>query len=279
MTNSINKIYNFEGRIIAITGGAGFLGQQHAEAVAEFGAVPVILDLPKSSVEDASKRIAKKYGVKSMGFVADITSEKQVSQCCRNVLSKFGRIDALINNAANNPKVESGKERLNFSRLEKFDLKLWNKDLAVGLTGAFLCSKHFGQAISRNPRGGTIINISSDLGLISPDQRLYHKDGLPENQQQVKPVSYSVIKAGLLGLTRYLATYWADKNVRCNALCPGGIQNNQNQKFVQRLNRLIPLGRMARHGEYKGIIVFLCSDAASYMNGAIISIDGGRVVW
>ena len=279
MTTHSSKMFDLKGRIVVITGGAGFLGQQHAEAVAEFGAVPVILDLSGSQVKDVARRITQKYGVKSLGLVVDITSEKQVSQCCRNVLKKFGRIDVLINNAANNPKVESGKGHSNFSRLEKFDLKLWNKDLTVGLTGAFLCSKYFGQVIAQNQKGGTIINISSDLGIISPDQRLYRKKGLPESQQQVKPVSYSVIKTGLIGLTRYLATYWADKNVRCNAICPGGIYNRQNKAFLEKLHQLIPLGRMARPGEYKGIVVFLASDAASYMNGAVISIDGGRVIW
>ena len=279
MTTNSSTMFDLKGRVVIITGGAGFLGQQHAEAVAEFGAIPVILDLSRSEVKDVTRRITKRYGVKSLGLVVDITSEKQVSQCCRSMLKKFGRIDVLINNAANNPKVESGKGHSNFSRLEKFDLKLWNKDLAVGLTGAFLCSKYFGQAISQNKRGGTIINISSDLGLISPDQRLYRKKGLPENQQQVKPISYSVIKTGLIGLTRYLATYWADKNVRCNAICPGGIYNHQDKEFLEKLHQLIPLGRMAQPGEYKGIIVFLASDAASYMNGAVISIDGGRVIW
>ena len=279
MKHIVKEKFDLNEKVVVITGGAGFLGEKHAEAVAEFKGIPVILDLNKDQAEAVARRISEKYGVKSLGISVDIISEEQVSQACKLIVDKFGKVDVLINNAANNPKVESNKEGKNFSRLENFDLKLWNDDLAVGLTGAFICSKYFGFEISKNPKGGTIINVSSDLGLISPDQRLYRKNGIPDEQQNVKPVTYSVVKAGLIGLTRYLATYWADKNVRCNAICPGGVFNNQNDEFLQKLQCLIPLGRMAQPDEYKGIIVFLASEASSYMNGSILSIDGGRIVW
>ena len=279
MKHIVKEKFDLNEKVVVITGGAGFLGEKHAEAVAEFKGIPVILDLNKDQAEAVARRISEKYGVKSLGISVDIISEEQVSQACKLIVDKFGKVDVLINNAANNPKVESNKEGKNFSRLENFDLKLWNDDLAVGLTGAFICSKYFGFEISKNPKGGTIINVSSDLGLISPDQRLYRKNGIPDEQQNVKPVTYSVVKAGLIGLTRYLATYWADKNVRCNAICPGGVFNNQNEEFLHKLQQLIPLGRMAQPDEYKGIIVFLASEASSYMNGSILSIDGGRIVW
>lgn len=271
-------MFELKNKVVAITGGAGLLGRQHAEAVAEFGASPVILDLFKDKAEAVAADISEKYKVNAFGTGLDITNEKDVEKCCELILKKYGRIDVLINNAANNPKMET-KGSKNFSRLENFDLKIWEQDIAVGLTGAFLCSKYFGHAISKNPEGGSIINISSDLGIIAPDQRLYRKEGLPEDEQPVKPVTYSVVKTGLVGLTRYIATYWADKNVRCNAICPGGVYNNQPEDFVDKLTKLIPLRRMAKLGEYKGTIVFLCSDAASYMNGAILSIDGGRTAW
>ena len=141
-----------------------------------------------------------------------------------------------------------------------------------------LCSKVFGYEMSKNGYG-VILNISSDLGIIAPDQRIYKKEGLPENEQPVKPVTYSVIKHGLIGLTKYLAIYWADKGVRCNVLCPGGIYNNQPDEFVKKISHLIPLGRMAHEDEYKATVVFLVSDASSYMTGENLVIDGGRTCW
>ena len=164
----------------------------------------------------------------------DITQEQQVASNRLAILERFGRIDGLINNAANNPKVENNGEK-NFSRLENFPMEAWQADLAVGLTGAFLGAKHYGSAIFQNPKGGVILNIASDLGLIAPDQRLYRQPGLSEEQQPVKPVTYSVVKTGLIGLlTRYLATYWPTK-VRCNALCPGGVEAGQPADFLKEL--------------------------------------------
>ena len=151
-------------------------------------------------------------------------------------------------------------------------------NLDVGLTGAFLCSRIVGTHMVSNG-GGVILNIASDLGVISPDQRIYQQPDYPENEQPVKPVTYSVIKHGLIGLTKYLATYWTDKNVRVNALSPGGIYTNQPVDFVKKLTDPIPMGRMAHHDEYKAAVLFLVSDASSYMTGANLVVDGGRVCW
>lgn len=273
-------MFDLTDKVVVITGGAGKLGQKHAEAVAEFKAIPILLDISKEQAEAVAARIKKEYGVTSLGLEVDITNESQVDQCCQKLLKEFGKIDVLINNATNNPKVETVHKEQNFSRLENFDLNVWNQDMAVGLTGAFLCSKYFGFAISKNSNGGSIINISSDLGVIAPDQQLYQKESLPDEEQTVKPVSYSVVKTGLIGLTRYLATYWAVKNVRCNALCPGGVHNDQlSEEFLNNIYQRIPLRRMANVNDYKSTIVFMASDASSYLNGAIISMDGGRSVW
>ena len=142
-----------------------------------------------------------------------------------------------------------------------------------------MCAKYYGYQISKNPNGGSIVNISSDLGLVAPDQRLYSKHGLNETQQPVKPVTYSVVKTGLIGLTRYLATYWVEKNVRCNAMCPGGVKNGQPDEFLREVNVRIPMGRMANADEYQGTLIWMLSDASSYLNGEIIPVDGGRTSW
>lgn len=273
-----NNLFSLLGKVVVITGASGLLGRQHADAVAASGGIPVLLDLNQSALDTQALEIKEKYAVDARGYAVNITDEKSIEANCETIVKTYGKIDALVNNAANNPKVENSSSK-NFSRLENFPLAVWEQDVAVGLTGSFLCAKYYGYAISKNPDGGTIINISSDLGIIAPDQRLYRVDGLPEEQQPVKPVTYSIVKSGIIGLTRYLATYWADKNVRCNAICPGGVENNQNDAFISEVIKRIPMNRMARPDEYQGLLIFLLSNASSYLNGSIISADGGRSVW
>ena len=271
-----DTMFSLRDKVIVITGAAGLLGQQHAEVVARSGGIPILLDLFAEPVELLARDLEKRHRVIAAGYAVDITQESKIEANCSVLLQRFGHIDGLVNNAANNPKVE-GDGLKNFARLENFPLLTWDADIAVGLTGSFLCSKHYGNAIAH--QGGSIVNISSDLGLIAPDQRLYRKPGLPDDQQPVKPVTYSVVKSGLIGLTRYLATYWTEKGVRCNALCPGGVENNQDPTFLKEVCMRIPMGRLARSDEYQGALLFLLSEASSYMNGAIISIDGGKTTW
>ena len=278
MPNTSNNIFNLKNKVIVITGALGLLGRKHVEAVAAHGGIPVLIDLKIDQLNKFQTEINKKYNILTAVYQVDITDEIQVEKNAEDIFAKFGHIDGLVNNAANNPKVEDSVEK-NFSRLENFTLDTWNQDLSVGLTGAFLCAKHYGYLISKNNYGGSIINISSDLGLIAPDQRLYSKPGLKEESQPVKPVSYSVIKTGLIGLTRYLSTYWAGKNVRCNALCPGGVENGQSEAFLSTVASRIPMNRLAKSNEYQGTIIWMLSDASSYLNGAIIAVDGGRSSW
>jgi NAD(P)-dependent dehydrogenase (short-subunit alcohol dehydrogenase family) len=275
---SLPQTFDLTGKVAVITGGAGLLGEKHAEVVAEMGGFPVLLDLQAEKAVTSAAKIAASYQVSSLGFGCDITRPEEVEEAFARVLLTFGRVDILINNAANNPKVEDPGKGSHWSKVENFPLEIWNQDIAVGLTGAFLCAKFFGGEMAR--RGsGVILNIASDLALIAPDQRIYRRPGVPEEQQFVKPLTYSVVKSGLLGLTRYLATYWADKGVRVNALIPGGVFAGQDEAFVQRLTNLIPLGRMARADEYKAAVLFLVSEASSYMTGAGLVIDGGRTCW
>jgi len=274
----LEGLFSLEGKVVVITGATGLLGMKHAEAVAAYGGTPIILDLNEELAVKSANRLSKTYNIPAFGYKVDITDEDNIFKNKKNIMKKFGRIDALINNAANNPKMED-KDGKNFSKVENFPLEVWNADIAVGLTGAYLCSKHYGSEIVNNVEGGNIINVSSDLGLIAPDQRLYEIPDLPDEMQPVKPITYSVVKSGLIGLTRYFSTYWADKNVRCNAICPGGVNNGQNPDFLQKVSSRIPLGRLANSNEYQGIIIFLLSDASSYMTGSIIQIDGGRTTW
>ena len=272
----ISELFSLKDKVIIITGAAGLLGRQHAEIIAKAGGIPILLDLHAGPVELLATQLNEQFHVPAAGYAVDITNESEIEDNCIAVTNRFGHIDGLVNNAANNPKVENQVDK-NFSRLENFPQQIWDADIAVGLTGAFLCAKHYGFIIAR--QGGSIVNISSDLGLIGPDQRLYRKEGLAEHLQPVKPVTYSIVKSGLLGLTRYLATYWADKGVRTNALCPGGVENNQDSFFLKEVCARIPMGRMARINEYQGALLFLLSDASGYMNGSIMSIDGGRTAW
>ncbi len=208
----------------------------------------------------------------------DVTSAESIRNVQFRLVNDLGGVHVLINNAAIDPKVKPGESVAGSSRLESMSLEQWNSQIAVGLTGAFLCSQVFGTWMAAH-EGGTILNIASDLSVIAPDQRLYRKEGLLPEEQPVKPVTYSVIKTGLIGLTRYLATYWAEKRVRVNALSPGGIYAGQPAEFVSRLSALIPMGRMAGEDEYVAAVQFLCSDASTYMTGQNIVMDGGRSAW
>ena len=270
--------FNMTGRTALVTGSAGMLGRQHAAALLEVGASVVLTDVNVNGLEVARDDLVESFGstgIRTMSM--DVTQLGSVGEVAEKLDSDGVRVDVLINNAALDPKV--GEDGLpTGSRLEMFSVQQWNNELAVGLTGAFLCSQVFGTRMATNG-GGVILNIASDLSVIAPDQRIYRQAGLDHRDQPVKPVTYSVVKAGLVGLTRYLATYWPGASVRANALSPGGVRTDQSTEFVTRINELIPLGRMAFPDEYRSAVQFLCSDASSFLTGQNIVMDGGRSVW
>ena len=260
-----------------ITGAAGLLGIEHAIALAELGANVMLTDINEAALEQAVQRLSQEISnVQVNTYRMDVTNPESIIHV-QSALHSSGGVDILINNAAIDPKVNNDGSVTEMSRFEHFPIEQWDFQLDVGLKGAFLCSQVFGTAMAK--RGsGVIVNIASDLSVIAPDQRLYRQADRPDKQQPVKPVTYSVIKTALIGLTRYLATYWAQQGVRVNAISPGGVYTNQDEDFVERLTQLIPMGRMADRSDYRGVIQFLCSEASRYMTGQNIIVDGGRSV-
>jgi NAD(P)-dependent dehydrogenase (short-subunit alcohol dehydrogenase family) len=255
------KFKDLKNKNIVITGGNGFIGKQLCNAFLDQGSKVFILDIKKPKLKN-----------KLIFFKTDITKENDLKKFLTFLKKRKIRIDVLINGAAKDyvpTKKNLNKEKLS---LENFSEKVWKEDLDVGLTGSFLTTKILGSYMAKSKNNGVILNISSDLGIIAPNQAIYKKNNF------IKPVSYSVVKHGIIGLTKYTASYWAKKNIRCNAIAPGGIFNNQDNSFIKKINQLIPLGRMAKKNEYNGLILFLCSDLSSYITGSVIVADGGRTI-
>ena len=263
-----------------ITGASGLLGQKHALALLETGASVILTDINEESLSKAEGYLnSNGYEGKVSSHVMDVSSEKNINEVSEKLKNSKVRVDILVNNAAIDPKQSSIQNSAEETRFENFSVDRWNMEIAVGLTGTFLCSKVFGSLMAGDNKGGVILNISSDLSVIAPDQRIYRQENLKEELQPVKPITYSVIKTGIIGLTKYLASYWPNKGVRINALSPGGVHTNQDESFVKRLTSLIPMGRMAEPDEYISAVQFMCSNASAYMNGHNLVIDGGRTIW
>jgi NAD(P)-dependent dehydrogenase (short-subunit alcohol dehydrogenase family) len=262
-----------------ISGAAGLLGKQHSISLLELNANVVLVDLDLEKLKKVKSELQENFPNQNiLIFSSDISDENSVFQIQAELMSKHHHVSILINNAAINPKYSTVNHNNNLSRVESFSLDDWDLQLNVGLKGAFICSKIFGSRMAKES-GGVIVNIASDLSIIAPDQRIYSNQNETMDNQSVKPITYSVIKSGLIGMTKYLSTYWNEDGVRVNALSPGGVFENQDPEFVSRLTKLIPLGRMANVDEYRSAIQFLCSDASSYMTGQNLIIDGGRSVW
>jgi NAD(P)-dependent dehydrogenase (short-subunit alcohol dehydrogenase family) len=268
-------LFSLQRKVAIVTGAAGLLGRQHCFALAEAGANVIVTDLEQDRCASLAREITATSG-KSTGIAADITDPASVRSLRDAVLRQYQRIDVLVNNAAINDRFESPDAAAEQSKFENYPLDLWNRSLAVNLTGTFLCSQVLGSEMARQG-SGSIINIASTYGIVAPDQSLYTKqDG---TQTFYKSAAYPVTKGALISFTRFLAAYWGKAGVRVNSLSPGGVENNQEEYFVRNYAARTPLGRMASPTDYKGAIVFLASDASAYMTGANLVVDGGWTAW
>lgn len=258
--------FSLKSKVAIVTGACGLIGKAFCDALHEAGAEVIATDI-----------VENEYIIKNYHFIkADITKEEEVENLKQKVIDKYHKINILVNNASINDMFESPKAALEQSKFENYPLELWEKSIKVNLTGTFICSKIIGKKML-NHNGGSIINIISTYGIMAPDQSLYkNKEG---EQVFYKPPAYSASKGGVLMLTKYLAAYWGNKGIRVNALTPGGVENNQDEFFIKKYSEKTPLKRMASIDDYKGAVVFLASDASSYMTGANLIVDGGWTCW
>ncbi|MBV8716432.1 MAG: SDR family oxidoreductase [Chloroflexi bacterium] len=275
-------LFRLDGRVALVTGGAGLLGRRYCEALVQAGARVVVADLDAQRAHALASELNADHSC-AAGCGLDVTDSRSVSDCVESAIAAFGRLDILVNNAALT--VRGGSETLKpadyFAPFEEYSLEVWNSALQTNLTGMLLCAQAAGKQMLRQVSpGGVIVNIASTYGVVAPDQRLY--DGVKSPYADTgfnTPVSYAVTKTAVLGLTRYLATYWASKNIRVNALTPHGVFDNHDETFVRNFVYRSPMGRMARNDEYRGALLFLVSDASSYMTGANLIVDGGWTAW
>jgi NAD(P)-dependent dehydrogenase (short-subunit alcohol dehydrogenase family) len=278
-SNTLPDLFDLTGRVAIVTGGAGMLGLRHSEAIAEAGGTPVLADLSPDALEAGVRHLRERTGVDALAVEVDISSRDAVQAMVADVLDELGRIDILINNAALT--VRGGSETLEgyFAPFEDYPLELWQRALDVNLTGTFLVTQAVGRVMVQQTRG-VVLNIAAVYGMVSPDHRIY--EGILNQyggQAFNTPISYSATKAAILNFTRYLATYWADKGIRVNSFSPGAVFDEHDETFVRNLTSRIPLARMAHKDEYKGAILFLVSDASSYMTGTNLVVDGGWTSW
>ena len=272
-----NNFFDLKKRYFLVTGAAGLLGKKHCEAILSANGIPVAIDLDYKNLLSLKFELHNKYNLDFPIYACSVTEIDQLSELKKFLNNENIFLSGIINNAAINPTMKDPNSNLK-SRLENYDLTQWDLEINVSLKGSYLVVRIFADDLLNHKHSGVIINISSDLGLIAPNQRLYTKKGIPDNKQPVKPITYSVIKSGLIGMSKYFATYFEGK-IRSNALCPGGVENGQDDQFLEKVKKLIPSGRLAKADEYKGTIIYMLSDASSYMNGAVLSVDGGRTTW
>ncbi len=273
----IQEKFDLTGRVAVVTGGVGLLGAEFCRTLAEAGAAVAVVDLNESASQAVAESLTSS-GYQSLSVPTDITRPDSVNGAVEKVWSVFGRIDILVNSAALDPKFDPDavNKGITPGAFEDYPLDLWNSALHVNLTGMFLMTQACVRPMIEQGKKGSIINICSTYGLNGPDQRIYVKDG---KRVAFKPVYYTVTKAGMMGFTKYLAAYYAETEIRVNALTPGGVFNNHEEYFVKNYSAKTILGRMAKKDEMNGALLFLASDASSYMTGNNLVVDGGWTAW
>jgi len=273
----IQEKFDLTGRVAVVTGGVGLLGAEFCRTLAEAGAAVAVVDL-NASVSQGTADTLMKSGHHSVAITADITRPDSVNAMVEKTVSTFGRLDILVNSAALDPKFDPDaiQKGITPGAFEDYPLDQWNAALNVNLTGMFLVTQACVKQMLAQGKKGSIINICSTYGLNGPDQGIYIKDG---ERVAYKPVYYTVTKAGVLGFTKYLAAYYAGTEIRVNALTPGGVFNDHEDYFVKNYSAKTILGRMANKDEMNGALLFLASDASSYMTGNNLIVDGGWTAW
>lgn len=280
-TNHILQKFDLTGKVAIVTGAPGLLGKEFCRTLAEAGAALVVADINADAVNSLATSMIKD-GFHCLGVATDVTQPQSVNSLLEETLSTFDRVDILVNSAALDPKfdpdalAEMAKRGAVSGAFEDYPLEAWKAALDVNLTGMFLCSQAAVKPMLAQGKKGSIINICSTYGLVAPDQRIYRRE---DRQSSYKPVYYSVTKAGVLGLTRYLAAYYAGTEIRVNALTPGGVYNNHDEVFLKAYNYRTVMGRMAHKDEMNGALLYLASDASSYMTGSNLVVDGGWTAW
>lgn len=273
--SDIFEKYDMHGQTAVVTG-AGLLGSQFSKTLAQAGADVIVADLNMELAESVAAEICE-AGNRAFAFQLDVTSPESTQAMADFAVEKTGRLDVLVCSAAMDPKFDATHNR-NFNDFEHYPLEQWQAALNVNLTGLFLCAQAAVKPMKKQNHG-VIINICSTYGLVGPDQRIYEKEGQNPEHRQFKPVYYSVTKSGVLGLTKYLATYYAGTGIRANSLTPGGVFNGNDDEFVEHYSARTVLGRMAHQDEMNGAILFLASNASTYMTGSNVVVDGGWTAW
>lgn len=272
-TKKSSELFSLANKVVVVTGGAGLLGQVFCQALVDAGAHVAIVDLDLASAETAAKKINKSDTQRVIAFGSDITSPESVTQMVANVVKQFGQIDVLVNNAAS----KGSSLDAFFESFEDYSLKTWREVMSVNIDGLFLVAQAVGKQMKKQG-GGSIIQTSSIYGVIAPDQRIY--EGSEFNGRPINtPAVYSASKSAVNGLTSYLSTYWASSKIRVNSLTPGGIASGQNSEFNKKYSNRVPLGRMGEASELVGALIYLASDASSYVTGQNLIVDGGLSAW